>query len=238
MIFLPIVARELRVAAPRRSTYWVRTAAGLSVVLIGTWFFLVMQQEPPQTIALTLFGILTGGAVLYCLLSGGWCTADCLSEEKREGTLGLLFLTDLKGYDVVLGKLAASSLNAIYGALAVVPMLAIPCLLGGVTLGEVGRMALVAINALFFSLAMGMCFAAMSRSALKAVVITLLLLFLFSAMAPACGFWLAHFRRTRGLEKHLLMLSPWFSFYAAFDQNYKTAAKEFWDSLLTIHALG
>ena len=29
-------------------------------------------------------------------------TADSLSAEKREGTLGLLFLTDLRGYDVVL----------------------------------------------------------------------------------------------------------------------------------------
>ena len=56
-----------------------------------------------------LFCILTGSAVFYCLLSGVWFTADCLSEEKREGTLGLLFLTDLKGYDVVLGKLVATS---------------------------------------------------------------------------------------------------------------------------------
>ena len=55
-----------------------------------------------------LFWGLTGSAVFYCLLSGVWFTADCLSEEKREGTLGLLFLTDLKGYDVVFGKLVAT----------------------------------------------------------------------------------------------------------------------------------
>ena len=103
MTFLPIVARELRVAARRRGTYWVRSGAALGILVIGTWFFLLKQGQPPQGIAMGLFLILTGSAVLYCLLSGVWFTADCLSEEKREGTLGLLFLTDLKGYDVVFG---------------------------------------------------------------------------------------------------------------------------------------
>ena len=130
MTFLPIVARELRIAARRRSTYWVRSGAALVIMVIGTWFFLVNEQRPPHEIAVVLFSILTGGAVLYCLFCGVRSTADCLSEEKREGTLGLLFLTDLKGYDVVFGKLAATSLNGFYGVLAVVPMLALPLLDG------------------------------------------------------------------------------------------------------------
>ena len=66
--------------------------------------------------------------MIYCLFSGRISTADCLSEEKREGTLGLLFLTDLKGYDVVLGKLAATSVSAFYGLLAALPVLAVPVL--------------------------------------------------------------------------------------------------------------
>ena len=44
--------------------------------------------------------------------------------------MGLIFLTDLKGYDVVLGKLAATSLNGFYGLLAVFPLLAFPLLTG------------------------------------------------------------------------------------------------------------
>src|SRR5256885_5281345 len=70
-----------------------------------------------QTCALPicyLFRALFGFAFVYCLFIGARLTADCLSEEKREGTLGLLFLTDLKGYDVVFGKLAATSVNSIY----------------------------------------------------------------------------------------------------------------------------
>ena len=126
MTFLPIVARELRVASRRRSTYWVRAGAALTVIVAGTWFFLMMRERPSQEVAQVLFSVLTGSAVLYCLLRGVGLTADCLSEEKREGTLGLLFLTDLRGYDVVFGKLVATSLNALYGVLAIVPVLAVP----------------------------------------------------------------------------------------------------------------
>src|SRR5437867_908357 len=131
MTFLPIVARELRVASRRRVTYWVRSGAALVVIVIGTWLFLMMQRDPPAEIAKYLFGVLTGSAVLYALLSGVRDTADCLTSEKRDGTLGLLFLTDLKGYDVVIGKLAATSLNALYSVIAVLPMLGVPLLLGG-----------------------------------------------------------------------------------------------------------
>ena len=39
MTFLPIVARELRVASRRRATYWVRTISAFAVILLGTFFF-------------------------------------------------------------------------------------------------------------------------------------------------------------------------------------------------------
>src|SRR5438094_2612698 len=95
-----------------------------------------------------LFTYLTGYAFGLCLFPGVFLTADCLSEEKREGTLGLLFLTDLKGYDVVLGKLMATSLNAFYGLLAIFPLLALPLLLGGVSLWEFCRVMLALVNTL------------------------------------------------------------------------------------------
>src|SRR5215469_11630653 len=104
-----------------------------------------------------MFSVLTFYAFGLCLLAGVFFTAHSLTEEKREGTLGLLFLTDLKGYDVVLGKFAAVSLNAFYALLALMPMTALPLLLGGVTGAEFWRMALALINALFFSLAAGIC---------------------------------------------------------------------------------
>ena len=238
MTFLPIVARELRVASRRPGTYWVRSGAALAILVIGTWYFLMYSGQPPQEIAMGLFWILTGSAVFYCLLSGVWFTADCLSEEKREGTLGLLFLTDLKGYDVVFGKLVATSLNGFYAVLAVVPILALPLLLGGVTPGEFGRMALVVVNTLFFSLALGMWASAMSRSPRKAMAMTL------AAHSALYG----RFAGLRGMAVNggqgaasgdgWLLPSAGFSYYLAFDVPYTTHAREFWWSVAVIHGLG
>src|ERR1700739_3584939 len=158
MTFLPIVEREMRVVARLRTTYRNRVIIAGIAVLTGMFMFAFGAfSTSPSHVGRARFWTLSYLTLTFCLFEGLRKTADCLSEEKREGTLGLLFLTDLKGYDIVLGKLAATSLNALYGVLAVVPMLAVPLLMGGVTPGEFARMAVVALNALFFSLSAGIC---------------------------------------------------------------------------------
>src|SRR5216684_7169785 len=133
MTVLPIVERELRVASRRGGTFWTRLAITLAAILIGLIIFVLTLGFPPAQTGRHIFEWLSGLLFIYCVGYGRRATADCLSEEKREGTLGLLFLTDLKGYDVVLGKLAANSLNVFYCVLAVLPVLAVPLLMGGVT---------------------------------------------------------------------------------------------------------
>ena len=43
-------------------------------------------------------------AFVFCALAGVFACSDALSRERREGTLRLLFLTDLHPLDVILGK--------------------------------------------------------------------------------------------------------------------------------------
>jgi len=238
MTFLPIVARELRVASRRAGTYWLRSAGALALIVTGVCLFLILAAEPTHSLGRVLFWFSSGGVVLYCLLGGVWSTADCLSEEKREGTLGLLFLTDLKGYDVVFGKLAATSVNGLYAVLAAVPILALPLLMGGVDPGEVWRMGLVAVNTLFFSLAVGMCVSAVSRSALKAIVATLALILTFTAVLPAWGAWLAMLGRVSTLGTHWFLASVGYSYYWALDTNYLLHPERFWLSVAVMHGLG
>jgi hypothetical protein len=149
-----------------------------------------------------------------------------------------LFLTDLKGYDVILGKLVATSLNGFYAVLAVVPVMALPLLLGGVEPGEFGRMALVVVNTLFFSLALGMCVSALSRSPRKAMAMTFLLILLFTALLPGCGAWMAATGKTKQLSNAWLMPSAGFSYYLAFDAPYKLGTTDFWWSVAVMHGLG
>ena len=152
MTFLPIVERELRVASRWTGTYWTRFFAALGAMLI---FLAILlggnSRRPPSMLAQEMFRITSMMVWFGCICVGVFQTADCLSSEKREGTMGLLFLTDLRGFDVVLGKLAATSLTSFYGLLSTIPVLAMPLLMGGVTVGEFWRMVMVLVVALFFS---------------------------------------------------------------------------------------
>lgn len=238
MRFLPIVERELRVGSRRRGTYWLRSFVALAVILVSGWIFLFSFRSSPRELAHSLFYTLTGGALFFCLMAGLRSTADCVSEEKREGTLGLLFLTDLKGYDVVLGKLAANSLNGFYGLLAILPVMAIPLLLGGLAPAEFARVAAVLVNTMFFSMCLGMFASASSRSSRKAMALTLFLVLVFTAGFPAWGSWLAWKNQWRSLESVLFFPSAVYTYTMALDIPFKrTGTSVFYWSLGVIHGL-
>lgn len=193
MTFLPIVARELRVAARRRAAHWNRVVAALLALVVCTFVFANFARGSQAELGLVLFVSLAWLAMVFCALAGARLTADAISEERREGTLGLLFLTDLKGYDIVLGKLAASSLNAIYSLLAIVPVLGGSLLFGGVTGRQFGMTVLVLLNTLFFSLALGIGVSTGLTNGRRAMLVTV---FLVAAVVvgPFIGLWiyLAH----------------------------------------------
>src|SRR5712671_739338 len=185
MRLLPIVERELRVAARRRTTYALRLLAAAAALAVTLWLCLLpVPGQPLTALGKSLFTSLSIMAFAYSLLIGPFITADCLSSEKREGTLGLLFLTDLSSFDVVLGKWAATSLAGFYGLLAVLPVLGIPLLLGGVTPGEYGRVALAVVNAILFSLTAGMFVSALSRDQTKAILGSFILVLTLSGLLP------------------------------------------------------
>ncbi len=216
MTFLPIVERELRVASRRRSTYLGRLAGAVVAMCIGGWLMLGIGDNAPGQIGIILFVALSVMLFLYSLAAGARMTADCLSEEKREGTLGLLFLTDLKGYDIVAGKLVANSLNTFYGLLSAFPVLAISLLLGGVTSTEFWRVSLVTINLLFLSLSAGMFASAIARDERKGMSLAFLILLVVLGATPLLEVSLQIADRHRSDTTTLLVFSPGFSCFTAF----------------------
>lgn len=237
MTVLPIVERELRTAARRGGTYWNRLLVALVAVLLACSIFVVELGASTQQIGQFIFRGLAGLLLLYCLVQGRRASADCLSEEKREGTLGLLFLTDLKGHDVVLGKLVATSLGGFYALVAVFPVLALTFLLGGVGSGEFWRMVLVLINAFLFSLAVGVMSSSLSRDLRRAMAANFFLLLCLAAVPPACASVIAYWSPTNRFPPSLLYSCPVYTFWMSFDLNYKGRAWDFWWSLGVIHAL-
>ena len=226
MMLLPIVERELRVAARLTATYRNRAlTAGVVAAVAMVMLLFGSFVQSPSMVGGAMFKTLAVFTFVFCVLEGVRKTADCLSEEKREGTLGLLFLTDLKGYDIIFGKLAAMSLNSIYGLLAILPVLALSLLLGGVTPGEYWRMVLALTNILFFSLCAGMWVSSWSRSEYQAMGRTLLVIAAFVTLPLLIP------------VNSLLPFSPAYAFHTAFAGVYPGAVQGYWRSIGITQAL-
>jgi hypothetical protein len=232
--FLPIAGRELRVAARRRSTFWLRVAAAITGLLLGGFFLSIsyfrgIRMSEMGTI---LFHTLTWTCLVAGLCSGLFFTSDCLSEEKREGTLGFLFLTELGGYDVVLGKLLATSLRGFYALLAILPVLGITQMMGGITGAQYWKAALALVNALFCSLAAGMLISALSRDSQKALGGTLLVLLLLSLAGPVADMIISGVKG-QGLQTVWSISSPGYVLVSA----SAWGRSAFWTGLLIDQAL-
>ena len=172
-------------------------------------------------------------AELGCLMSGVLLTADCISREKRETTIGLLFLTDLKGHDVVLGKVVAASLHFIYALLAVLPLLGLTILLGGVTGGDYWRTVLVLLASLLFSLGLGVLVSTYSRQPRYAMGGTLLILVIVTCVLPI-------FNRMLPRWPLLYELNPMCAWEWADDHVYRLpqVREMFWISVALVGGLG
>jgi ABC-type transport system involved in cytochrome c biogenesis permease component len=234
MFALPIIERELRVRARKPWTTWTRVIVGLVLSLIAietlSWSSQsVLVGAGMWPAGKALFNTLSSLLFLLCLVGGVRQTADCLSQEKRDGTLGFLFLTDLDGFDVVLGKLVAASLGSFYMLLAAFPAMALALLAGGLTAGEFWRTQLVLLNTLFLGVAAGMWASARHRQENRALTAGLILMFALAAL-PWTFDWLL---RLLGLPN----VSPWVTLALADDAEYRANTRHFWFTLAATHAL-
>jgi len=192
--FLPLAERELRVAARQPITRRLRVGAALAAMMVAAGFHLVASVGrggiPPGTFGVALFVTLVSLALGAALMAGPFLTSDCLSEEKREGTLGFLFLTDLRGHDVVLGKLASTSVRSGFALLALFPIVGVTLLFGGVTGAQFFKSALTLLSTLAVSLSAGMLSSALSRQPQKSMALTLLVLAVLTGGGLLADKWL------------------------------------------------
>jgi len=134
--FLPVVHRELREGARRPFNYWLRVAAAAVGVFL-LYSILKNSDGNPATAGLRLFTSLHTLMLWLIVLLVPAMGADCIAREKREGTLGLLFLTPLNAVGVVAGKGLMQAFRAFTLWLAVLPVIVIPFLSGGVAWPDV-----------------------------------------------------------------------------------------------------
>jgi ABC-type Na+ efflux pump permease subunit len=148
----PVVHRELRAGARRPLNHWLRVLAVI-VGVIG--LHVAATNAPITTVGNRIFVELHRLLMFLILCVVPAITADCIARERREGTLGLLFMTPLRSWEIVIGKAAVQVLKAFTLWLAVVPILTIPFLSGGITWGLVAVQLGAELCAGIFCLAAG-----------------------------------------------------------------------------------
>jgi len=153
-----MMSRELREESRRPRIYWLRLGVGAACLMVLAFTILWAQSRlvADSQLGLMLFGNLQ--TMVFCLiwLVVPFLTADTISRERREGTLGLLFLTPLRPREIVAGKAMVHWLRAVTSIGAVAPMLAVPWLLGGVGAVEYASALLIDTTSICLALSAGL----------------------------------------------------------------------------------
>lgn len=155
--------------ARQGQTFWIRVIGGGAGIFTLASLMVAEVQVGPY-LGGRIFAALNLSMMFTILLVGPVITADCIAQEKREGTLGLLFLAPLTGRDIVLSKLAINAVRAFTLLLAVLPMMVLPVLLGGVPSQLLFWAILSQISALCIALSAGMLASTLHREFIQAAV--------------------------------------------------------------------
>jgi hypothetical protein len=194
----PVVQRELLVTAKGSRLLWMRIVPAFLATTIG-WLFLLLSGAPTSTHGPSLFGLIAALLLLYVFLAGLVRSVDSISSERRGGTLQLLGLPGLSASDIVIGKLASASLEILSGLAAVLPVLWIPIMLGGVTGAQVLRTIWAVIGTLALSTSIG--FFASSRATAQDESMRKAFAWLAGSLVLGSGVLLFFFRKGKN-ERH------------------------------------
>src|SRR5439155_3112788 len=110
-------------------------------------------------------------------LNGLRSTSDCIASERRQGTLVLLFLANLKLNTILISKLVTNSMRNAWAFLGTLPVLGLCLLLGGVSGSVFVQGVLAVLAAAWLSLMFGLEQCCRNQGELEAFSIGLWALF-------------------------------------------------------------
>lgn len=198
----PVLQRELleRWRGPRAAvvlTAYLGVLGGL--LLLARWLATnyLEQQALNGWAPVTASGPVLGRFLLENLMAGvlglvlfvapGYAAAQLAGERERR-TLGLLRITLLRPWNIVLGKLGASSAWTVLLVLVTAPLAATAFVLGGATLGDLLKGLLVMLVVAVCIAAMAIGISARTRRTTGAVVLTYGLVLVLVIGTPIAAF--------------------------------------------------
>ena len=134
----PVFAYELLTTSRRPQLYAMR-GVFLGIILIGLSFVWLSESAGRRLtvrgqalVGESFFEAMVGSEVALILLAAPAATAGAICLDKSRGALLHTLVTDLRDSEIVLGKLAARFLPVLSYVLAILPVMALSTLLGGI----------------------------------------------------------------------------------------------------------
>ncbi|MBI3409669.1 MAG: ABC transporter permease [Planctomycetes bacterium] len=188
----PIFDRE-RLTLPRRSRHYLTRALYLGAlwILLLTIWQAVVGWDVPATLGDTArFGRLAFGFVSYVQLVllfffAALSAASTIAQEKDRRTFVLLLLTDLRNYEIVLGKLVGSLLQIGLLLAGTVPFLGLLILLGGIAPMQVVEASTILATTALTAGSLGGLIALWREKTFQSLALTVLLLVLYLCVVQA-----------------------------------------------------
>jgi ABC-type transport system involved in multi-copper enzyme maturation permease subunit len=177
MTVLPVIGRELRAAARTPFSYYLRVLGVIALLL--TLCFEGARENLGSGNGGKLFAYFHASLFVAIWFLVPLLAADSISRERREGTLPLLFLTPLEPRGIVYGKGFVHGLRAFTLLLAVLPVLTICFLIGGLAWTDVVLSLLVNFSAVCLALAAGLAASALTTIWARALGLAMALAFMF-----------------------------------------------------------
>jgi ABC-type Na+ efflux pump permease subunit len=190
----PIFTRELTTVPRKKSHYAARCAQlGLLTILgITAWqaavgFTTEATLGETARFGTTLFQIVVYVQLLLLVFFATLSAASTVSQEKDRRTFILLLITDMRDYEIVLGKLLGSLLPITVAMLTAVPFSAMLLLLGGIDPKQVVESGVVILATCFAAGSLGGVVALWRERTFQAISLAVLFLVLYECFALAIG---------------------------------------------------
>ncbi len=234
---MPIARREMLVLARSPLLYRARLTTGLVTLVAGAAFGIFYAHVGIRSV------VPFAGAVGYmlsmmCMFAGAQVSADSVAKEKREGTLGLLFLSGLSGWEITVGKLIAAGISSFYGIFVTFPLLSLLMIVGGVKPLQIVQMSLTLRNTVFASVAMGLFASTISLEQKRAAGRASMLVMFFWWGLPLLSGLAVRFGAPFWVNSGLLLFSMNSSFLPTMIATGLVRSSQPWMNLLGVHLLG
>lgn len=227
MALLPLIERELRVALRKKRPVQsrLRVAALCAAGAVLFVFILSATNKPNEA---RLFHQVLFFFAIYFVARTPRLTAGTLADERRNETLGLLFLSGLSSGEVFVSKTLSAAAVAFTDMLAIVPMLALPFFMGGVSFELFLATVCCLPNLLFFALSVSLLASALTKDDGAAHTLAWAVLALLCVLPPTLGWAHQYFSGAVTMPEWLLLSSPGYGPYLVFKGTASAWRPNFW----------